>query len=122
QPVPVRVRPWAPSFAEKPSENRGARPCLRQRLIFLCGGDKIPCKFSRPTRGRSRRCGEALVLQRQAPSRLLGVDVRVSPRHRTEPVFFRKESRQMSHQGTVKWFNNAKGYGFIQLETGGEDV
>jgi CspA family cold shock protein len=25
-------------------------------------------------------------------------------------------------QGTVKWFNNAKGYGFIQSEAGGEDV
>jgi cold shock protein len=35
----------------------------------------------------------------------------------------RKESRQMSAlQGTVKWFNNAKGYGFIQTEEGGEDI
>lgn len=24
--------------------------------------------------------------------------------------------------GTVKWFNNAKGFGFIQLESGGSDV
>lgn len=28
----------------------------------------------------------------------------------------------MSQQGTVKWFNNAKGYGFIQSEAGGEDI
>lgn len=25
-------------------------------------------------------------------------------------------------QGTVKWFNNAKGFGFIQAEAVGEDV
>ncbi|MFT5520521.1 MAG: CspA family cold shock protein, partial [Enterobacterales bacterium] len=24
--------------------------------------------------------------------------------------------------GTVKWFNNAKGYGFIEPETGGDDI
>jgi CspA family cold shock protein len=25
-------------------------------------------------------------------------------------------------QGTVKWFNNAKGYGFVTPETGDQDV
>ncbi len=32
----------------------------------------------------------------------------------------RRGNRGMA-QGTVKWFNDAKGYGFIQVE-GGEDV
>jgi CspA family cold shock protein len=28
----------------------------------------------------------------------------------------------VTQQGTVKWFNNAKGYGFIQSEGNGEDI
>ena len=28
----------------------------------------------------------------------------------------------MKEKGTVKWFNAAKGYGFIQRQSGGDDV
>ncbi len=32
------------------------------------------------------------------------------------------KEQSMKEQGTVKWFNNSKGFGFIQRASGGDDV
>src|SRR6266516_4053433 len=41
--------------------------------------------------------------------------------HGSDADFVTRNYRQMKEKGTVKWFNAAKGFGFIQRENG-EDV
>jgi cold shock protein len=49
--------------------------------------------------------------------------LRRKPREEREQILFPRGERSFSvrEKGTVKWFNGAKGYGFIQRSTG-EDV
>ena len=39
-----------------------------------------------------------------------------------ERAAFQQETHRRMAKGTVKWFNDAKGFGFIEQESGGEDV
>jgi CspA family cold shock protein len=66
-----------------------------RRFLFL--------RLEAPVHGERSRQAEAL--RRVAPNSLIG----------------KKEGNTLKEQGTVKWFNASKGFGFIQRQSG-EDV
>jgi CspA family cold shock protein len=43
-------------------------------------------------------------------------------RSQTAPLIHRRKEMHMSTTGTVKWFNDAKGFGYITPDDGSKDV
>ena len=57
------------------------------------------------------------------PARLLATVQSFLPkRPQTPSIQDQKESNMSQLQGSVRWFNNAKGYGFLGRDDGGQDV
>jgi CspA family cold shock protein len=92
-------------------------------LVFRKAQPQPRHKFELPQRTPSKRSGGS-------PHFRAGLSQAVSPGQRDRSMNLlafpvvpsaEKRRRSMKEQGVVKWFNGAKGYGFIQRSSG-EDV
>jgi CxxC-x17-CxxC domain-containing protein len=106
--------------AAKPSPRRVAEGREHEMYTATCAecGTQTQVPFA-PTSSRPIYCRSCFQARRGSHGG--SGSRRGAARHATAPAAAAASSGQGRAQGSVKWFNEAKGFGFIQTD-GGEDV